>query len=187
MVGGRDFWQQITEAISSVDVLVLVMTLAAARSEMVRREWRHARKEGVIVYPVLGTKGIDFAALPHWMRSVHFYDLDAEWPKFLHDLQFPARPLRVPFMAESMPDDFVPRPQEMDRLLGHLLDRDREEPLAVTTALRGAGGYGKTALVRALCHQEAIQNAFDDMPSTTASCGSRSAKLPAASSAASRT
>lgn len=162
MVGGRDFWQQITEAISSVDVLVLVMTPAAALSEMVRREWRHARKEGVIVYPVLATKGIDFAALPHWMRSVHFYDLDAEWPKFLHDLQFPAEPLRVPFMAESMPDDFVPRPQEMDRLLGHLLDRDREEPLAVTTALRGAGGYGKTALVRALCHQEAIQNAFDD-------------------------
>ncbi len=162
MVGGRDFWQQITDAIASVDVLVLVMTPAAAQSEMVRREWRHARKEGVIVYPVLAAKGIDFAALPHWMRSVHFYDLDAEWPKFLHDLQFPARPLRVPFMAEGMPDDFVPRPQEMDKLLGHLLDHDREEPLAVTTALRGAGGYGKTALVRALCHEEAIQNAFDD-------------------------
>ena len=27
---------------------------------------------------------------------------------------------------------------------------------------KGAGGYGKTTLARAICHEEAIQNAFDD-------------------------
>ena len=88
MVGGRDFWQQITEAIASVDVLILVMTPAAAQSDMVRREWRHARKEGVVVYPVLASPEIGFKALPHWMRSVHFYDPETEWPKFVHRPHF---------------------------------------------------------------------------------------------------
>jgi len=65
-------------------------------------------------------------------------------------------------MVEEQPLEFVPRPVETERLLAHLLDRKREEPIAITAALRGAGGYGKTALARALCHHEEIQNAFDD-------------------------
>ncbi len=43
-----------------------------------------------------------------------------------------------------------------------LLDKQREEPVAITAALRGAGGYGKTTLARALCHDDRIQEAFDD-------------------------
>src|SRR5262249_37847697 len=31
-----------------------------------------------------------------------------------------------------------------------------------TAALKGAGGYGKTTLAKALCHDERIQDAFDD-------------------------
>ena len=65
-------------------------------------------------------------------------------------------------MAEDLPPEFVPRAAEFDRLLSHLLDRQREEPIAITTALRAAGGYGKTVLAKALCHHEDIQNAFDD-------------------------
>jgi hypothetical protein len=40
-----------------------------------------------------------------------------------------------------------------------LIDKNREEPVA---ALRGAGGYGKTTIAKALCHDERIQDAFDD-------------------------
>jgi hypothetical protein len=43
-----------------------------------------------------------------------------------------------------------------------LLDANREEPVAITAALRGAGGYGKTTIAKALCHDERIQEAFDD-------------------------
>src|SRR5262249_25639039 len=43
-----------------------------------------------------------------------------------------------------------------------LLDEKREEPIAITAALRGAGGYGKTTLACAICHDERIQEAFDD-------------------------
>ncbi len=43
MEGGRDWWQQITEALDKVGFMVLVMTPSAMGSEMVRKEWRYAR------------------------------------------------------------------------------------------------------------------------------------------------
>jgi TIR domain-containing protein len=52
MEGGRDWWQQITEALDKVEFMVLVMTPAAMLSETVRKEWRYARQQGVCVYPV---------------------------------------------------------------------------------------------------------------------------------------
>lgn len=162
MEGGRDWWLQITAALDAVEFLLLIMTPAALQSALVRREWRYARQRGVCVYPVKGAAELDFAALPRWMRSVHFYDLDYEWPKFLNDLRTRCERRRVPFMVEDLPPEFVFRPVEFDRLLSHVLDKDREEPLAITTALRAAGGYGKTVLARALCHHEDVQNAFDD-------------------------
>ena len=35
-------------------------------------------------------------------------------------------------------------------------------PLAITTALQGAGGFGKTTLAAAICHDDDIVTAFDD-------------------------
>jgi WD40 repeat protein len=160
--GGRDWWLQITEALDHVEFMVLVITPNALRSEVVRKEWRYARHQGVCVYPVKGTADLDFPSLPRWMRDAHFYDLDAEWRKLVNDLNTRCVRQRVPFMVEELPDDFVPRPDVFAQLSGHLLDSHREEPIAITAALRGAGGYGKTTLARALCHDPSIQDAFDD-------------------------
>ena len=162
MEGGKDWWQQITEALDVVEFMVLVMTPAAMRSEMVRKEWRYARQQGVCVYPVKGEPDLEFNSLPHWMRSVHFYDLDYEWQKLVNDLNTRCQQARVPFMVEELPADYVPRPQEYEALIDKLLDQRREEPVAITAALRGAGGYGKTTMAQALCHDERIQQAFDD-------------------------
>ena len=92
--------------------------------------------------------------------SVHRWD--EERRKVLDDLNTRREQVRVPFMVEDLPADFVPRPQEFDELIGKLLDKQREEPIAITAALRGAGGYGKTTMAKALCHDERIQQAFDD-------------------------
>ncbi len=162
MEGGRDWWQQIKDALDVVEFMVLVMTPAAMRSETVRKEWRYARQQGVCVYPVKGEPDLDFNSLPHWMRSAHFYDLDYEWQKLVNDLNTRCQQPRVPFMVEDLPPDYVPRPQEFEALIDRLLDQRREEPVAITAALRGAGGYGKTTMARAICHDERIQQAFDD-------------------------
>jgi hypothetical protein len=160
--GGRDWWLQIVEALDQVEFMVLVMTPAALQSPIVQKEWRTARQKGVCVYPVKGSFPIDFASLPRWMRDVHWYDLDYEWIKLVNDLQTRCEQPAVPFMVEELPEDFVERPQEFEALIGFLLDTQREEPIAITAALRGAGGYGKTTLARALCHDARIQEAFDD-------------------------
>src|SRR5437764_399177 len=94
--------------------------------------------------------------------SANFYDLDHEWPKLLNDLNTRCQQPRVPFMVEDKPADYVPRPREFEALIAKLLDQRREEPVAITAALRGAGGYGKTTMARALCHDERVQQAFDD-------------------------
>jgi hypothetical protein len=67
----------------------------------------------------------------------------------------------TPFMVDDLPPGFVPRPIEYERLIAHLLD-ERDTPVAITAALRGAGGYGKTTLAQAICHDERIRAAFPD-------------------------
>jgi WD40 repeat protein len=170
MEGGRDWWSQITEALDSVAFMALVATPNALKSEIVRKEWRYARLQGVCVYPIKGEPDLKFESLPRWMRDQHFYELGSlegesfgpEWQKFLNDLNKTPDVRRVPFMADDLPTDFVQRPNEFDQLVALLLDQSREEPVAITAALRGAGGYGKTTIAKALCHDERIQDAFDD-------------------------
>ena len=170
MEGGRDWWLQIKEALDQVEFMALVMTPAAMKSGIVRKEWRSARQQGVCVYPIKGAPNLDFDSLPRWMRDSHFYDLGTvqnrlkgpEWRKFVNDLNTSCQAKRVPFMAEDLPEGFVRRPGEFDQLIKLLIDERREEPVAITAALRGAGGYGKTTLAKALCNDDRIQEAFDD-------------------------
>ena len=162
-VGGRDWWLQITEALNHVEFMALIITPKALMSETVRREWRYARQERVCVYPVVGTPHMDSTILPRWLRDKHIYDLNdpLQWKKFLNDLNTRCQAPRAPFMLQDVPD-FVPRPQEYEKLRGLLLDGNDGGPVAITAALRGAGGFGKTTLARKLCHDEAVQEAFDD-------------------------
>ena len=51
---------------------------------------------------------------------------------------------------------------EYEALKNLLLTPDRSQPVAITTALTGAGGFGKTTLAAALCHDEDIMENFDD-------------------------
>lgn len=162
MEGGRDWWLQITEALDQVEFMALVITPEALNSDTVRKEWRHARQEGVCVYPIKGTADLDFDSLPRWMQSLHVYDLEHEWQKFVYDLNTRCQIPRVPFMVKDLPEGFVARPGEFDQLIRLLIDERQGEPVAITTALKGAGGYGKTTLAKALCHDKRIQDAFDE-------------------------
>jgi WD40 repeat protein len=162
MEGGRDWWNQIDEALRQVEYMLLVMTPRASRSEVVTREWRLARQRGVGVIPVLCGYTVDFAALPRWMRETHFVDLtiDEQWRRLVRQLESPNVARRVPFMPPDVPVDFVDRPQEYQSIAASLLNR--EAPVAITAALKGAGGYGKTTLAIRLCHDERILEEFHD-------------------------
>ncbi len=161
--GGVGWWRQIEAALDQVEFLVSVMTPAALASEITAREWRAARQRGVCVFPVQGP-GFDFAdpRLPRWMAKAHFYDLDKQWDTFLAHLARGCQAARVPFMAPDLPVGFVQRSREFEALRSLLLEPERSDPVAITTALTGAGGFGKTTLAAALCHDDAILQAFDD-------------------------
>jgi WD40 repeat protein len=80
-------------------------------------------------------------------------------------IQPPKPQLPPPFMAEKPPDNFVLRPEETNQILDELLaERDAEPPshVGITTALRGAGGFGKTTLAQYICHLEKVQESFPD-------------------------
>jgi WD40 repeat protein len=164
MEGGVGWWNQITEALDHVRFLVQVITPAAITSPVVQKEWRYARQQGVCIYPVKGVPDskLDYKALPKWMSKAHFYDLTKEWTTLIIHLKDDRRAPRVPFMAPDLPAGFIERPEEFGRLRELLIDGDRKDPVAIATALHGGGGFGKTTLAAALCHDEDVITAFDD-------------------------
>ncbi|HEY0754149.1 MAG TPA: PQQ-binding-like beta-propeller repeat protein [Ktedonobacteraceae bacterium] len=66
------------------------------------------------------------------------------------------------FQARTLDADYVARPQVFERLKRSLLHPDTAHPTAITTALHGAGGFGKTTLALVLVHDPEVRAAFPD-------------------------
>ena len=160
--GHRDWWSQIEDALraKALQHFVLVVTKGALESQVVRREIRVARQEGKTVSPVRGP-GLDPADVPRWFGHVYDLDIPEQQALFMHVLEGPGKQNRVPMMAPEPPADFVQRPREFDALKVKLLDA-KGDSVAITAALRGAGGYGKTTLAKALAHDEDVIEAYFD-------------------------
>jgi hypothetical protein len=161
--GGRDWWSQIEEALKSkaLQHFILVVTPAALESPIVRREIRLARQEGKTVCPVKGPGLGELAALPRWLGETYDLAVAERRANFIRVLEGESRQKRVPMMAPEPPGDFVQR-KEFDALKQLLLDARGDSVAAITAALRGAGGYGKTTLAGALAHDPDIQDAYFD-------------------------
>jgi len=162
--GGRDWWSQIEDALKSKGLqhFVLVVTPASLDSPYVRREIRLARQEGKSVCPVKGPGLGDLGKLPRWLGQIYDLDLSEHKTTLIRVLQDESRQKRVPMMVPEPPADFVQRPDEFNALKRQLLDAKGDSVAAVTAALRGAGGYGKTTLAKALAHDPDIQDAYFD-------------------------
>ena len=185
MEGGKDWWQQITEAIDHVEFLVLVMTPKALASPIVREGVALPRQRGKCMIPVIGAKGIDFDSLPGWMRRAHFVDPAEpdQWRRFVRTLEAPCKGTRAPFMVEDLPQVFVRRPRELQQLVLRCSTRAGEEPVAITAAFEGRRRLRQDhARARDLSRGSPSRT-----PSTTASSGSPSASSRATSRAASWT
>ena len=160
--GGSSWWSQIEEALRSeaLQHLVLIITPKLLASPTIRQEVRLARQEGKTILPVKGP-GVDLSGLPRWLG--HVYDLDnPEQLSVLYGtLALSSTVKRVPIMAPEPPVDFIQRPREFHALKAKLLD-SKGDAVAISAALKGAGGYGKTTLAKALAHDHEIQDAYFD-------------------------
>lgn len=171
--GNADWWSQIENALRAKELqhFILVVTPGALASPVVRREIRLARQEGKTVSPVRGPGIENIATLPRWLGNLYDLDVAERRTNLLRVLELPSAANRVPMMAPEPPADFVARPKEFDALKKQLLDakgdarqaKDAQgRSVAITAALRGAGGYGKTTLAKALAHDPDIQDAYFD-------------------------
>ena len=163
MEGGRHWASQIEAVLKTrnLEHFVLVVTPAALESPIVRWEIRLARQEGKTVSPVRGQGLGDLNKLPHWLGHVYDLDIPEQRAKLMSVLGGPSKQNRVPMMAPEPPADFVQRPHEFGALKAKLLN-PRGDAVAITAALRGAGGYGKTTLAKALAHDPDIGDAYFD-------------------------
>jgi hypothetical protein len=149
--GGRDWWSQIEEALRSKSLqhFVLIITPNAMDSTHVRQEIRLARQEGKQVHPVRGPGFETLGTLPRWLGHVIDPAVSEQWETLLTALRGQSQQKRTPMMAPEPPADFVARPREIEELKRALLDEKgdaRGGVTAITAALRGAAGYGKTTL-----------------------------------------
>ena len=74
----------------------------------------------------------------------------------------PLTATRIPLMTPSMPENFIARPEEFEKLVKAILESETDKFVAISTALAGSGGYGKTTLAIALCHDDRIKQRFTD-------------------------
>lgn len=65
-------------------------------------------------------------------------------------------------MAPDLEAGFIQRDSEYNKLVEFLLNSQSDKPVAITTALRGAGGFGKTTLAKAVCYEPEIIKKFCD-------------------------
>jgi hypothetical protein len=148
--------------IEGAEHFILVVTPAALASPVVRREIRLARQEGKTACSVKGPGLGDLGKLPRWLGQTYDLDLIEHETTLIRVLEATSRQKRVPMMAPEPPNDFVPRPKEFDALKQQLLDAKGDAVAGISAALRGAGGYGKTTLAKALAHDPDIQDAYFD-------------------------
>lgn len=163
-IEGGDIRPQVLRAIEEIEHFVLILSRRALASDWVKREWTHARIVGRKVSPVLADPNIRRSDLPEWIRRAEVYDIaePERWNNLVQVLNGPGETPRVPYMAGHLPDGFVPRPEEFGRLKAAVLGASSGAAVGLTTALQGAGGYGKTTLANALCRDEDVRFEFSD-------------------------
>jgi len=173
--GADDWWQSIQEAIRECETVILCMSMPALKSSVVADEWYYARTLGKRIIPVIvdeiwedeEVKSKKFT-IPNWMTRKNWMDfrantseVDSVWANFIRTLNEKYEPKRFINMVGELPPRFVRRPDELNQAVQSLVD-DNNDAVAMTTALKGAGGYGKTTLAKAVARDIRIQGAFDD-------------------------
>ena len=168
-MGAGDIRPQVLRAIEDAKQLVLILSRRALVSDWIKREWSHARLMGKRVSPVLADPTLTRADLPAWMKREEVFDIDPardrdeeRWKALVLVLRGDGRAKRTPYMPGDISANFEPRPAEYQGLKNAVLAEVPKRTVGLTTALRGAGGYGKTTLANALCRDDDVRFEFSD-------------------------
>ncbi|MBN8595594.1 MAG: toll/interleukin-1 receptor domain-containing protein [Anaerolineae bacterium] len=176
--GDPNWWGTICDAIDGCSRMILCLSVDSLRSTVVSDEWNRAQRQGKQIIPVVVDEVFRHPAVlsgdlivPKWLTTVNIPDLRPDAPERSTAFANLTAALRKPYTqrkisittkAEQLPHNFVPRPREFEPLVTALTVEDHIGTVALTAALRGAGGYGKTTLAKALCRDWRISGAYPD-------------------------
>jgi tetratricopeptide (TPR) repeat protein len=169
---GGTFLDEIRNAISDCDRLVLVCGAHAVASEYVRVEWQYAQSICKVVNPILRLGTYDETHIPAAFPHDHIPDFrkDDDFTTKLNELvrllQMPALPLGKLYGVPMLPMHYIVR-QEPPDSVEKLIRADSIAPVVVTakkqvTAVHGLGGIGKSTLTAALAQDCDIRRRFPD-------------------------
>jgi WD40 repeat protein len=171
IAGGASWTKEIEQALDACQVALALLTPGSYVSEICRAEQLRALRKGKRVIPLLAQSGSD---IPLHLETKNYRDFTgakpyaAQFRLLLEDIRLgrSAVPLRPEFRttyvtAPPLPRNYVSRPEALANLRNALIT-DGSGPSIALTALEGMGGIGKTILAQALCHDEAVQQAFPD-------------------------
>ncbi|MET0134368.1 MAG: NB-ARC domain-containing protein [Kibdelosporangium sp.] len=95
-----------------------------------------------------------------WVLLAVLAVLSAVWVVLAMWQSTPGRPRQLAPVLPGTPGAFVARPDITDQIIRRLL-ASRTRKVGITTAITGAGGFGKTTLAHDVCQRPEIQQAFD--------------------------
>jgi len=175
------FHQEIRDAISMCDRLVLVVGPEAVSSSYVAQEWRFAYFEaGKVVNPIVRLDGQDangkaidaYELIPEDLRLIHAEDFrdDNDFGRHVDNLERqlsePLPPVGKLIAVPELPPHFLERRERVESLRDMVL-ADLRKPVVVSGAagrigVQGMGGIGKSVLASALAHHPETRRAFPD-------------------------
>ena len=168
------FHQEIRDAVSACDRLLLVVGPSAVSSDYVRQEWQFAYFQAdKIVTPIL--RNGDYSLLPDELEKIHCEDFrnddDKAYKTALKHLSSilsdPPPPLgQLSTGVPALPEHFLSRSDYLMSVRA-ALRADLEQPVVVSGAatrvgLHGMGGIGKSVLASAAAHDRQVRLAFPD-------------------------
>ncbi|MDX2077823.1 MAG: TIR domain-containing protein, partial [bacterium] len=165
---GANWARDIEHAIDTCHIALTLLSQGSFESEICRAEHQRAIEKKRRIVPIL-VMPCDRPLILQTLNFRDFSNLGAYSQNLaqLHtDLRNPdsdkAPPVRYPFNdAPTLPHEFVPRPEEFDKLKNALLS-DKTDRHVALTALRGLGGIGKSIMANAICHDPFLAGAFPD-------------------------
>ena len=164
------FLQEIRDAITVCDKLILVVGPGTLTSDYVKAEWEYALSICLPVIPIL--RAGDYSLVPPPLNKQHTPDFRDTRPyaaaldELKRILAEPAAPLGPLHAVPPLPQWYIRRSDNLDTLV-RTVCADSHQPVVITSkkqtvALQGMGGIGKTVLASALCRECDIRHSFPD-------------------------
>ncbi len=167
---GENWSKGIEQALDAAEVVVAVLSPGASESEICRAEHLRSLRKGNRVLAVRTAENVDpplYLEPSQWITFGGGADGErlAELTEALGrkgGAKLVERFKKTYQTVPTLPDNYVPRADHIERLRSKLLEESPHRNIAVTAA-KGMGGAGKTVLAQALCREdELVQAAFPD-------------------------